>query len=360
MICATATAQAIVACAARQRIGCASAQQYVVEIRADEVFDVAQLIAFGCTARRGGAIDRDVYARSGGGIVHSIDACAAVDAVRACAAVDQVVACAAAQVVVPAAANDNVVAGAAVQNVGLIAAGDAVVQRGADNAFDADELIVGRVATDALRSVQNDLYGARRRAVIDRVEAYTAVHDVGARAAQNAVVARAAANGIGRAAAAENVAESRPFENFDVGQAVAQGIAARAQRTVQRYRNASRRTGIACRVDAIAALNVVRACATVQNIVAAAAAKAVVASAAGDDVIARATGQHFIRRAAVQDIVEAGTSHIFDADKLIACRIAAAAGGPVKVDGDGDRGRRIVDSVATRTAIQHVRTAAAA
>ena len=97
-------------------------------------------------------------------------AVAAAQQVVAVIAVDDVVAGAAVERVVPAETGELVVAALAVEHVALVVAHQAVRQRRATHALDAEERIARGVATGSERSEETDLHTRRRAAVARGVE----------------------------------------------------------------------------------------------------------------------------------------------------------------------------------------------
>ena len=84
--------QHVVAVATAERIVAGSAEQDVVVIRSDQVFDIEQPVTFGRTAGADRTIDRNVHARGRAGIIDRIEARTAIEQIGAAAAIERVVA----------------------------------------------------------------------------------------------------------------------------------------------------------------------------------------------------------------------------------------------------------------------------
>ena len=347
--------QRVVAATAFQPLVRAGPGQAVVIAAADDVFDIGQDIAGGIAAQPDPAIQEHRDSARRGRIVDRVEPGAAIQRIR------------------PGAADQRVVARAAFQHVVAAAAGQAVVKGRSDQVLDVDQHIALGIAAMADRAIQPHRHCRRRAAVIDRVEARSAIQRVGPRAADQHVIAFAADQAVvagaaiqrvvARAAqqrviaaiahdmviagpaieqfgivhAADRVVVGRSDDMFDVGYPVTLGIAAVARAAIQRDLDPVARCRIADRVEPGAAIQRVRA------------------RAADQRVVAVAAHQHIVAAAAGQAVIIGRSDHALDPDQRVAIGIAALAGAGLQVDIDRRVRLRIVGSVDACAAVQRVR-----
>ena len=336
--------QRIVARPAIQRVGTGSAGQHViarttaeidgvarevgdrvVEGRADHGLERGHDIAVGIAANagnpacdRGIVVDRDPCAA--GRVVQRVDPAAAIKRIG------------------PGAAVDRVVAQAAIEVFGARAAGQRVVVRRSDHAFDRDEGIArGIAAGDHQRSAGKAGVDCRRPGIGNHIGSGTAIKDIGARPALQRVVAIAALKRIVARAANQAVVVGAADQHFDVLDHIAGGGAARTRGHPVEIGGNPRGGGrIVDRIGSRAAI---------EQLCAQPADQRVVAGAAMQRIGGARTDQAVV--------VGRSVDHL-DRQKLIAGCRSADAGCTIQVHGDPGGRIAVVGGVDARAAVQRV------
>ena len=305
-----------------------------------QVLDIGQHIARRITAGVGGAVDRDIHARSRGRVIRRIGASAAVKAVRT------------------QPAGQDVVAGTACDGVGIAIACQRVVQTRADQVFDIDQHIACRIAAGVGSAVDRDIDARSRGRIIHRVGASAAIKAVRARTADQAIVFRSAIKRVVEDVAGQHIIARKPGKHVAcqcraadaigkagsddvldrVGHGITCRIAANAHSTTCRDRDPRRRGAVIHRVGACAAVQAVGACAADQLIIAGPAIQAVVARKPGQRVVADPAGQDVVAAVAGQRVVQGRTGQVLHIGQNVALGIAASVDGAV--DRDVHRSRR--------------------
>ena len=326
----------VVAIAAGQAVIAAAAAKPVVIGRADDRLDPDQLVTGSIPGRADRAIERDHHARARGGIIDRVKPVTADQRVRSDAADQRVVARAAIQHLVAAAADQPVVIGRT------------------DDMLDVLQHIARGIAADPCRAVEKDRDRAGRGRIIGGVEARSAIQRVGPGAAGQRVVAIAALDPVVARAAAQRIVVRRSDQMFDIADHIALGIAAAADRTVERDIDRRARTRIIHRVDARPAIDRVGTVATHDRVVAIAAQQHVAAFAAIDPVVAGAALDRVVAAAAGQAVVIGRSDQVLDIEDLIALGIAAKAQPAIEIGGNPAARLRIADRVGAIAAIEHI------
>ena len=225
--------EGIVARPAQQAVAGAAGADNVGKGAADHPLDAGQQIALGIAARAGQAIEVDLHRHHAGRIVRRVDPRAAVEHIGPAAADQRIVARPAQQGIVAKAAQQAVVAQPAFQRVGILAAGERIVEARADQPLDPADDIARRIAALPDRAIQPDLHRRRAQRIVDRVEPVAAHQGIGPGAAQQGIVAIAAVQQLGPRAAAQHIVERRTGNRLHIGQRIALGIAAMVRRAIQ-------------------------------------------------------------------------------------------------------------------------------
>ena len=321
---ARARHQRVVAALTGQGVRVRIALKPVRLVAADRRLDAREAVALGIAARSGAA--REVQRH----------------ALRRRAIVDRVEPGPAGQHVGAGTPRQHVVARAAVEPVGPGVAGQHIGTGGAGHVLDAAQHVAGGVATRAQPGREVDRDAGGRRRIIDPILAAAAADGIGAGAGIDHVVAKASGDHRSRHRRAEDVVMGRAGHILDRHQRVAGGVAARGGAGREIDRHAGRRGGI---IDGVAAR------AAVQH---------VGARAARQYVVTSATGQHVGPGVAGQHVVVGRARDVFEIADDIALGIAAGRRPRRQIDRHALRGRRIVQRVDTRAAIQDVGTRAPA
>ncbi len=196
---------------------------------------------------------------------------------------------------------------------------------------DRDRLRTGRIVGRVVAAAAVDRVAAR--AANDRIVARTAQQRVAARAAVEQIVARAALDRIGVARAGDGIGEARTDDAFDRAQRIALCIARGARACGKIEHNSPGRGGIVCRIEAVAAYQLVRPDATDQHIIAALSAQGIGSGAA------------------IKGIVKSRADQDFDACEHISGSIAAGPSRAVEPCGKAGGRCRIVCRIAAQPAI---------
>ena len=172
------------------------------------MFDADQHIALGIAARRGRAIERDLYAIARIGVINRIGAAAAIEHIGAGATDQRVIATAAMQRIIACPSGDQIVARTAIKLHTGVRTGQRVVVIGPGHPFDVGQRIALRIAAMAGAVGQVDIDRRARGAVVGLVKAAAAIEHIGAGPAGQHIIAGTAKQRIIACAARQRVVAS--------------------------------------------------------------------------------------------------------------------------------------------------------
>ena len=281
------------------------------------MLDPAQHIALGDVAGRGIAIEPHRHRALRRRIVRRVEPAAAQQGIRAIAA------------------HQRIVAKATVQHIGIVVAGQLIVERTAGEVLDPREHVALGIAAVAKCAVERDLHRPRARGVGGGIDAQPADQRIRPRAADQHVVAAAAFEQIAAGAADQRIVELAADRMFDIADHIALRVAAQAHRAIEMDLDRLHRGRIVDRVEARAAIDGIRAAPAQQGIV------------------ARAAQQNVVRRPADQEVVESRSLQPLDRDIGVAQCVARLVR-PVERGGDRAGGPGVGGNVNAIAAVEHV------